>query len=59
VERVFDAFFTTKPGGMGVGLAISRSIAQAHGGRLWLDDQPAGGALFNLALPLEAEKEEP
>lgn len=59
VERVFDAFFTTKPGGMGVGLAISRSIAQAHGGRLWLDDQPAGGAMFCLALPLEVEKEEP
>ena len=53
--RIFDAFFTTKPGGMGVGLAISRSIAEAHGGRLWLD-QPPGctGACFHLALPLAA-----
>lgn len=57
VASVFDAFFSTKHGGMGVGLAISRSIAQAHGGRLWLDDQAAGGALFSLALPLEQERE--
>ena len=50
--RIFDAFFTTKPGGMGVGLAISRSIAEAHGGRLWLDESPGKrGARFHLALP--------
>jgi len=55
--RIFDAFFTTKPGGMGVGLALSRSIAEAHGGRLWLDEANAGGALFHLALPAVAEPE--
>ena len=57
VPRIFDAFFTTKPGGMGVGLALSRSIAEAHGGRLWLDEANAGGALFHLALPAVAEEE--
>jgi two-component system sensor kinase FixL len=55
--RVFDAFFSTKHGGMGVGLAISRSIAEAHGGRLRLDDQPGGGARFSLTLPLEPEND--
>lgn len=50
-QRVFDAFFTTKPGGMGIGLALSHSIAEAHGGRLWLDDACSAGALFHLALP--------
>jgi two-component system, LuxR family, sensor kinase FixL len=54
--RIFDAFFTTKPGGMGVGLALSRSIAEAHGGRLWLDET-SGGALFHLALPAVADDE--
>jgi C4-dicarboxylate-specific signal transduction histidine kinase len=55
--RVFDAFYTTKPGGMGVGLALSRSIAEAHGGRLWLDEGHARGALFHLALPAVAQED--
>lgn len=51
-EKIFEAFVSGKPGGMGIGLAISRSIAEAHRGRLWLDEAPAGGgALFHLALP--------
>jgi C4-dicarboxylate-specific signal transduction histidine kinase len=54
-DRVFEAFFTTKPSGMGVGLAISRSIAEAHGGRLWLDAGAEGGAAFHLALPAQRE----
>lgn len=53
-ERIFDAFMTTKANGMGVGLAVSRSIAEAHDGRLWAENCPDGGARFNLALPLSA-----
>ena len=50
-ERIFDAFVTTKKNGMGIGLAVSRSIVDAHGGRLWADNNPAGGATFNVTLP--------
>jgi len=51
-ERIFDAFVTTKKNGMGIGLAVSRSIVEAHGGRLWAENSPAGGATFNVALPV-------
>lgn len=51
-ERIFEAFVTTKKNGMGIGLAVSRSIVEAHGGRLWAENNPAGGATFNVALPL-------
>jgi PAS domain S-box-containing protein len=51
-ERIFDAFVSTKKTGMGMGLAISRSIVEARGGRLWADNNPSGGATFNVALPL-------
>ena len=51
-ERIFDAFMTTKEKGMGIGLAVSRSIVEAHGGRLWAENHRAGGAIFNVALPL-------
>jgi C4-dicarboxylate-specific signal transduction histidine kinase len=49
-DKVFNAFFTTKPGGVGMGLAISRSIVEAHGGRLWASECETG-AVLNLALP--------
>ena len=51
-ERIFDAFMTTKEKGMGIGLAVSRSIVEAHGGRLWAENNKTGGANFNVALPL-------
>jgi PAS domain S-box-containing protein len=51
-EKIFDAFVTTKAKGMGMGLAVSRSIVEAHGGRLWAENSKAGGAIFNVALPL-------
>ena len=51
LEHVFDAFYTTKPGGLGMGLSICRSIIEAHGGRLWASANLPRGASFQFALP--------
>jgi signal transduction histidine kinase len=50
--RIFDPFQTTKEAGMGMGLSISRSIIEAHGGKMWLADAPGRGAVFGFELPL-------
>ena len=50
-ERVFDLFYTTKTTGLGMGLAICRSIIDAHGGRLWVDANEPRGAVFRFTLP--------
>jgi PAS domain S-box-containing protein len=51
LERVFDAFYTTRSGGLGMGLSICRSIVKAHGGRLWAEPNEPRGATFAFALP--------
>ena len=51
LDRVFEPFFTTKNSGVGMGLAICRSIIAAHGGRLWADANEPRGAVFRFTLP--------
>jgi signal transduction histidine kinase len=53
LERVFDAFYTTKLGGVGMGLAICRSIIESHGGRLWSTVCQPRGALFQFTIPAQ------
>jgi C4-dicarboxylate-specific signal transduction histidine kinase len=57
-DQIFNAFFTTKPHGTGMGLRISRSIVESHGGRLWAADNSPRGASFHLALPTKIEAKE-
>ena len=57
-EKLFQPFMTTKPQGMGVGLSISRSIIEAHGGRIWAETNPGGGTIFRFTLPPADQEDE-
>ncbi len=56
LDRIFEAFFTTKPDGLGLGLTISRTIVEAHRGRLFVANDPAGGAIFRVHLRTEQSR---
>lgn len=59
VDRLFEPFFTTKPNGLGIGLGISQSLIEAHGGRLWLAANSEKGATFCFTLPGEEPRDDP
>ena len=53
LKHMFEPFYTTKVHGMGIGLAISRSIVEGHGGHLWAERKPGQGAIFRFRLPFD------
>jgi signal transduction histidine kinase len=57
LEPLFNTFYTTKPEGLGMGLAISRSIIEAHGGRLWASPNPGPGTTFQFTLPTPSARQ--
>jgi hypothetical protein len=56
MDKLFDAFYTTKSGGMGIGLSVSRSIVERHHGRLWAEPNDGPGATFSFSIPRAPEK---
>ena len=60
LDSLFSQFMTTKTGGMGIGLPISRTIVELHGGQIWAENRPEGGALFRFTLPkAQSRKQKP
>lgn len=55
IARLFEPFFTTKPEGLGMGLVICRSIVESHGGRIWAENAPGRGAVFQVAIPISED----
>ena len=55
MDQLFDAFYTTKSGGMGIGLSVSRSIVERHHGRLWAEPNDGPGATFSFSIPRSAD----
>jgi len=56
LDRIFDSFFTTKRNGMGLGLSIARSLVEAHGGRIWAENNTDAGATFRFTLRVDSRK---
>jgi signal transduction histidine kinase len=55
MDKLFEAFYTTKSGGMGIGLSVSRSIIESHDGRLWATPNDGPGATFSFSIPRRPE----
>jgi signal transduction histidine kinase len=52
LARVFEPFYSTKPEGMGMGLVVSKTIIEAHQGKIWAENRPEGGACFSFTVPI-------
>jgi signal transduction histidine kinase len=59
MQSLFEPFYTTKESGMGMGLPISQTILENHGGRIWVESAPDGGAVFFVRLPLAQTARKP